>query len=71
MHTVLDSCWCLALYQQYLAEREAFVPRYIKLLSYGGSAEPQAILAEAGLDISTPGILAGRFRRPAKQARAA
>jgi oligoendopeptidase F len=51
----------LALYQQYLAEREAFVPRYIKLLSYGGSAEPQAILAEAGLDISTPGFWQGGF----------
>jgi oligoendopeptidase F len=51
----------LALYQQYLAEREAFVPHYIKLLSYGGSAEPQAILAEVGLDISTPGFWQGGF----------
>lgn len=51
----------LALYQQYLAEREAFVPRYIKILSYGGSAEPQAILAEAGLDISSPEFWQGGF----------
>ena len=51
----------LALYQQYLAERDAFVLRYIKLLSYGGSAEPQAILAEAGLDISTPEFWQGGF----------
>lgn len=51
----------LALYQQYLAEREAFIPRYIKLLSYGGSAEPQAILAEAGLDISSPQFWQGGF----------
>jgi oligoendopeptidase F len=51
----------LALYQQYLAEREAFVPRYIKLLSYGGSAEPQSILEEAGLDISSPRFWQGGF----------
>jgi oligoendopeptidase F len=51
----------LALYQQYLADREVFVPRYIKLLSYGGSAEPQTILTEAGLDISLPGFWQGGF----------
>ena len=51
----------LALYQQYLAGRDAFVPRYLKLLSYGGSAEPQAILAEAGLDISSPEFWQGGF----------
>jgi oligoendopeptidase F len=51
----------LALYQQYLAEREAFVPRYIKLLSYGGSAKPQSILEEAGLDISSPRFWQGGF----------
>jgi oligoendopeptidase F len=51
----------LALYQQYLDEREAFVPRYIKLLSYGGSAEPQAILAEAGLNIAAPEFWQGGF----------
>ena len=44
----------LALYQQYLDEGESFIPRYLKLLSYGGSAEPQEILAEAGLDITSP-----------------
>jgi oligoendopeptidase F len=51
----------LALYQQYLAGREAFVPRYLKLLSYGGSAEPMTILAEAGLDISTSDFWQGGF----------
>jgi oligoendopeptidase F len=51
----------LALYQQYLEQREEFVPRYIKLLSYGGSAEPQVILAEAGIDISTPEFWQGGF----------
>ena len=51
----------LALYQQYLADREVFIPRYIKLLSYGGSAEPQTILSEAGLDISSHEFWQGGF----------
>jgi oligoendopeptidase F len=51
----------LALYQQYLAGREEFVPRYIKLLSYGGSAEPQKILTEAGMDISSVEFWQGGF----------
>lgn len=44
----------LALYEQYRQEGEAFVPRYLKLLSYGGSAEPYQVLTEAGFDVSTP-----------------
>jgi len=51
----------LALYQQYQVEREAFVPRYLKLLSYGGSAEPKTILAEAGLNISSAEFWQGGF----------
>jgi oligoendopeptidase F len=51
----------LALYQQYLSEGEAFVPRYVKLLSYGGSAAPMAILSEAGLDIASPSFWQGGF----------
>jgi oligoendopeptidase F len=51
----------LALYQQYLNEGDNFLPRYLKLLSFGGSAEPQAILAEAGLDITSPDFWQGGF----------
>jgi len=51
----------MALYQQYLARREEFVPGYLKLLAYGGSAEPMTILVEAGLDISSPGFWQGGF----------
>jgi oligoendopeptidase F len=51
----------LALYQQYLVGREAFVPGYLKLLSYGGSAEPITILAEAGLDITSAEFWQGGF----------
>jgi oligoendopeptidase F len=51
----------LALYQRYLSERKAFVPGYLRLLSYGGSAEPQAILREAGLDITSADFWQGGF----------
>jgi len=51
----------LALYQRYLSEGEAFVPGYLRLLSYGGSAEPQAILREAGLDITSADFWQGGF----------
>lgn len=43
----------LALYQRYRLEGEAFKPRYLKILSYGGSASPMAILSEAGFDITS------------------
>ena len=51
----------LALYQQYLNEGEPFVPRYLKLLSYGGSAAPMTILSEAGLDVVSPAFWQGGF----------
>jgi oligoendopeptidase F len=51
----------LSLYQQYLKEGASFQPRYLKLLSYGGSAEPGKILAEAGLDIASPSFWQGGF----------
>ena len=43
----------LALYQQYRREGAAFVPRYLKILSYGGAEAPTKILQEAGLDITS------------------
>ncbi len=51
----------LALFQQYKTLGEAFVPRYLKILSYGGSAAPAAILAEAGIDILSPSFWQGGF----------
>jgi oligoendopeptidase F len=51
----------LALYQQYRLEGESFVPRYLKILSYGGSESPTTILTEAGLDISAPEFWQGGF----------
>ncbi len=51
----------LALYQQYLKDGDAFVPRYLKLLSNGGSAEPGIILSEAGIDIESEEFWQGGY----------
>jgi oligoendopeptidase F len=52
----------LALYQRYKEEGQAFIPNYLKILSYGGSANPTDILTEAGIDISSPDFWRGGFR---------
>lgn len=51
----------LALYQQYRLEGEAFLPRYLRLLAYGGSEAPLKILSEAGLDVTSPAFWQGGF----------
>jgi len=51
----------LALFQRYRAEGEAFVPKYLKILTYGGSKAPTAILDEAGFDIRTREFWQGGF----------
>jgi oligoendopeptidase F len=51
----------LSLYQQYRSEGESFIPRYLKILSYGGSESPMKILAEAGLDVASPAFWQGGF----------
>jgi oligoendopeptidase F len=51
----------LALYQQYRFEGAAFIPRYLKILSYGGSEAPAKILREAGLEIDTAAFWQGGF----------
>ncbi len=40
----------LSLYQQYRLEGDSFIPRYLKILSYGGAEEPMRVLREAGLE---------------------
>ncbi|MCI0560782.1 MAG: M3 family oligoendopeptidase [Nitrososphaera sp.] len=43
----------LSLYRQYRLEgRSSFVPKYLKILSAGGSRKPEELLLEAGVDIS-------------------
>ena len=51
----------LALYQRYRDEGEAFKPKFIKILAYGGSASPQHILQEAGIDITSAAFWQGGF----------
>jgi oligoendopeptidase F len=51
----------LALYRRYQEEGEAFKPGYLRLLSYGGSARPEAILAEVGIDVTDRGFWQGGF----------
>lgn len=51
----------LALYKRYREQGEAFKPNYFKILSYGGSASPQHILEEAGIDITSADFWQGGF----------
>ena len=46
----------LSVYSRYLEEGESFVPRYIELLSAGGSRSPEELAAIAGLDLTDPGF---------------
>ncbi len=43
----------LALYQMYQKEGASFVPKYLDLLSAGGSEAPQTILAKVGVDMAS------------------
>lgn len=51
----------LGLYQRYKAEGEAFVPKHLKILAYGGSRAPIAILDEAGFDVRKREFWQGGF----------
>lgn len=51
----------LALYRRYQEEGEAFKPGYLRLLAYGGSARPEAILAEVGIDMTDRSFWQGGF----------
>ena len=42
-------------------EGEAFLPRYLRILSAGGSEMPLKILGEAGLDVTSPAFWQGGF----------
>jgi oligoendopeptidase F len=51
----------LALYQQFKAEGESFKPKYLRILSAGGSEAPERILSEAGINIRDPKFWQGGF----------
>jgi len=44
----------LSLFQRYKIEGDAFVPKYLRILAYGGSKSTEDILAEACFDILAP-----------------
>ncbi|HXV20033.1 MAG TPA: M3 family oligoendopeptidase [Desulfuromonadales bacterium] len=44
----------LALYQKYLEEGSGFVPKFLELLSRGGSRKPADLLAPFGIDLTDP-----------------
>ena len=50
-----------SLYQQFRAEGESFKPKYLKILSAGGSEAPAKILGEAGIDIRSAKFWQGGF----------
>jgi len=51
----------LALYQQYKAEGESFKPKYLKILSAGGSEAQEKGLSDAGINIRDPKFWQGGF----------
>jgi oligoendopeptidase F len=46
----------LAVYQRYEAEGADFVPRYLEMLSAGGSRSPEELGAIVGVDLADPGF---------------
>ena len=51
----------LSLYRRYKDEGAGFVPGFLRLLAHGGSASPEAILEEVGVDMRDPGFWRGGF----------
>ena len=51
----------LSLYKQYKKEGESFKPRYINILSTGGSRAPMDVLSESGIDIRQESFWQGGF----------
>lgn len=50
-----------SLYQQFKAEGEAFKPRYLEILSAGGSDAPARVLSRAGIDIQSEAFWQGGY----------
>ena len=51
----------LALFRQYQQDPEGFRPGYMRMLSHGGAARPETILADAGIDPADPAFWQGGF----------
>jgi oligoendopeptidase F len=46
----------LSVYERYLEEGESFVPRYLEMLSAGGSRSPEELGRIVGVDLADPGF---------------
>jgi oligoendopeptidase F len=46
----------LSVYRRYVEEGDSFVPRYLELLSAGGSKSPEELGAIVGIDLADPGF---------------
>jgi oligoendopeptidase F len=46
----------LSVYRRYIEEGESFVPRYLELLSAGGSRSPEQLGGIVGIDLADPGF---------------
>jgi oligoendopeptidase F len=51
----------LSLYKQYKEEGEGFIPRYLDILTAGGSASPEEILTNAGINMRKEAFWQGGF----------
>ena len=51
----------LSLFKMYKEQGKTFPPKYIKILSYGGSESPEKILKEVGIDIKSEKFWQGGF----------
>jgi oligoendopeptidase F len=51
----------LALYRQFETEGDTFIPKYLKILAYGGSKSPAKVLEEAGIDMASADFWQGGF----------
>jgi oligoendopeptidase F len=51
----------LSLYRRFQEQGEGFIPDCMKMLAYGGSARPAAILEEIGIDMEDLAFWQGGF----------
>jgi oligoendopeptidase F len=63
--------FALAVYKRYQEEGESFVPRYIEMLSAGGSLPPEELGKIVGCDLADPGFWQGGLDIVAEQLEAA
>ena len=49
----------LSVYARYKAQGDSFVPRYVEMLSAGGSLPPEELTAIVGIDLADPGFWDG------------